>query len=142
MFQLTPQMRILVASEPIDGRMGIDRLAGYCRQQLEEDPMSGCVFVFRTRRATTVKLLAFDWRGSWLAQKRLSQGRFQLWPQGSAVSHPFEPHQVQLLLAAGNPQVTTGPIWRSVTPHREVPKEKPRTQEAWPSIHKSARPVR
>ena len=65
MFQLTPQMRILVASEPVDGRMGIDRLAGYCRQHLEEDPMSGCVFVFRTRRATTVILLVFDGRGYW-----------------------------------------------------------------------------
>lgn len=142
MFQLTPQMRILVASEPVDGRMGIDRLAGYCRQHLEEDPMSGCVFVFRTRRATTLKLLVFDGRGYWLAQKRLSQGKFRLWPEGTAASHPLEPHQVQLLLAAGNPQVASGPIWRSVTPQREVPKEKPRTPEAWPLDLQSARPAR
>lgn len=121
MFQLAPQMRILVAVEPIDGRMGIDRLAGYCRQHLEEDPFSGCIFVFRTRRATSVKLLAYDGRGYWLAQKRLSQGRFRLWPSGDATSFNLEPHQVQVLLAAGNPQVTAAPIWRSVSPLKEVP---------------------
>jgi transposase len=113
-------MRILVAVEPIDGRMGIDRLAGYCRQHLEEDPFSGCIFVFRTRRATSVKLLAYDGRGYWLAQKRLSQGRFRLWPTGEATCN-LEPHQVQVLLAAGNPQVTAAPIWRSVAPLKEVP---------------------
>ncbi|MBX3110345.1 MAG: IS66 family insertion sequence element accessory protein TnpB [Fimbriimonadaceae bacterium] len=122
MFQLAPQMRILVAVEPIDGRMGIDRLAGYCRQHLEEDPFSGCIFIFRTRRATSVKLLAYDGRGYWLAQKRLSQGTFRLWPTGDARSCNLEPHQVQVLLAAGNPQVATAPIWRSVAPCREVPK--------------------
>lgn len=121
MFQLAPQMRILVAAEPIDGRMGIDRLAGYCRQHLEEDPFSGCIFVFRTRRQTSVKLLAYDGRGFWLAQKRLSQGRFRMWPQGGGASYNLEPHQVQVLLAAGNPQVMTAPIWRSVAPNREVP---------------------
>ena len=120
-------MRILVAAEPIDGRMGIDRLVGYCRQQLEEDPFSGCIFVFRTRRATSVKLLAYDGRGIWLAQKRLSQGRFRLWPQGGAASYNLEPHQVQVLLAAGNPQVTTAPIWRSVAPVKEVPESAARS---------------
>ena len=127
MFQLAPQMRILVAVEPIDGRMGIDRLAGYCRQHLEEDPFSGCIFVFRTRRATSVKLLAYDGRGYWLAQKRLSQGRFRLWPTGEAASYSLEPHQVQVLLAAGNPQVTAAPIWRSVSPLKEVPEPPVRT---------------
>lgn len=120
MFQLAPQMRILVAAEPIDGRMGIDRLAGYCREKLDEDPLTGCIFVFRTRSAISVKLLAYDGRGFWLAQKRLSQGRFRLWPQGGRVSYDLEPHQVQVLLAAGNPQVTAAPIWRSVAPAREV----------------------
>ncbi len=47
MIQITPQMRILVAVEPVDFRCGIDGLAQLCRQRLQDDPFSGCVFVFR-----------------------------------------------------------------------------------------------
>ena len=46
MIQITPQMRILVAVEAIDGRKGIDALAQLCREKLKEDPFSGCLFVF------------------------------------------------------------------------------------------------
>ena len=53
MIQLTPQMRILVALQPADFRRGIDGLASVCKETLREDPFSGCVFVFRNRRATT-----------------------------------------------------------------------------------------
>jgi hypothetical protein len=34
MIQITPQMRILVAVEPVDFRKGIDGLAALCRQAL------------------------------------------------------------------------------------------------------------
>jgi len=38
MIQITPQMRILVAVEPVDGRKGIDSLAQLCLQRLQTDP--------------------------------------------------------------------------------------------------------
>ena len=44
MIQITPQMRVLVAIEPVDGRKGIDSLARLCQEKLAEDPFSGCVF--------------------------------------------------------------------------------------------------
>lgn len=116
MLQITPQMRILVATEAVDGRKGIDGLAALCRQKLAEDPFSGCIFVFRTRSGTSIKLLCFDGQGYWLAQKRLSQGRFKVWPQGSGASLALQAHQVQVLLAAGNPSVAGAPVWRSVCP--------------------------
>jgi transposase len=59
MMQLTPQMRILVCIEPADFRRGIDGLARVCRETLGADPMSGCVFVFRNRRATAIKVLLY-----------------------------------------------------------------------------------
>jgi len=68
MIALTPQMRILVAVEPVDFRNGIDGLGGVCRRQLREDPLSGCVFVFRNRRGTAVKILVYDGQGFWLCQ--------------------------------------------------------------------------
>ena len=82
MLQLAPQVRILVAVEPVDGRKGIDGLAHLCREKLAEDPFSGAIFVFRNRSGTSVRLLTYDGRGFWLAQKRLSQGRFKAWPKG------------------------------------------------------------
>lgn len=63
MIQLNRQMRILVAIEPADFRKGIDSLAALCRNRLQEDPFTGTVFVFRNRRATAVKILAYDGQG-------------------------------------------------------------------------------
>lgn len=112
MFQFSPQTRILVAVEPVDGRKGIDGLAALCKQRLAEDPFSGCVFIFRTKAGTSIRLLAYDGMGFWLAQKRLSQGRFKVWPQGDGLSHALEAHQAHVLLAAGNPSVAGAPVWR------------------------------
>jgi len=52
MIQITPQMRVLVAVEPVDLRKGIDGLAAVCREKLQADPFSGWLFIFRSRRAT------------------------------------------------------------------------------------------
>jgi transposase len=50
MIQITPQMRILLAVEPVDFRRGIDGLAALCRQALASDPQAGALFVFCSRR--------------------------------------------------------------------------------------------
>lgn len=67
LIQITPQLRILVATDAIDGRKGIDSLAQLCREKLDADPFSGCLFIFRSRRGTTIKLLIYDGQGFWLA---------------------------------------------------------------------------
>ena len=74
MIQITAQMRVLVAIAPVDGRKGIDGLVRLCQDKLAEDPFSGCVFVFRSRGGTAIRLLNYDGQGYWLAQKRLSKG--------------------------------------------------------------------
>src|SRR5262249_15893741 len=70
MIQLIPQLRILLACKPIDFRNGIDGLAALCKKELEQDPFSGTLFVFRNRRGTALKLLAYDGLGYYLARKR------------------------------------------------------------------------
>lgn len=115
MIQIAPQMRILVAVESVDGRKGIDSLVRLCQDKLAADPFSGCVFIFRSRRATSIRLLAYDGQGFWLAQKRLSKGRFVWWPSGTGTAQALEAHQAQLLLAAGNPAVEAAPMWRRVS---------------------------
>src|SRR5205814_2321028 len=91
MIQITAQMRVLVAIEPVDGRKGIDSLAQLCREKLTEDPFSGCVFIFRSRSGTSIRLLSYDGQGCWLAQKRLSKGRFRWWPEASGAAKAIVP---------------------------------------------------
>src|SRR5205807_8046127 len=93
MIQITAQMRVLVAIEPVDGRKGIDSLAQLCREKLTEDPFSGCVFVFRSRRGTAIRLLTYDGQGYWLAQKRLSKGRFRWWPAADQPTRRLESYE-------------------------------------------------
>lgn len=115
MIQITPQMRVLVAIEPADFRRGIDGLARMCRDKLSADPMSGVVFVFRNRRATAIKILVYDGHGFYLILKRLSRGRFHWWPRSQEVAKHFEAHELQVLLAGGNPAVVKTPEpWRRV----------------------------
>lgn len=68
MLQLSPQTRILLATEPVDFRKGIDGLAAVCRRVLTEQPLSGTVFVFRNRAGTALKLLCYDGQGFWLSR--------------------------------------------------------------------------
>jgi hypothetical protein len=117
MIQITPQMRILLAVEPADFRKGIDGLAGLCRQVLESDPFSGHVFVFRNKRATSIKILVYDGQGYWLCQKRLSKGKFRWWPiaAGDRTS-PLAAHQLQMLIWNGDPNASkVAPMWRKIS---------------------------
>ena len=116
MIQITAQMRVLVAIEPVDGRKGIDGLVRLCQAKLAEDPFSGCVFVFRSRSGTTIRLLNYDGQGYWLAQKRLSKGRFIGWPESGDAAKQLEAYEALLLLfAAGEVgRVRAAPMWRRV----------------------------
>ena len=121
MIQLTPQMRVLVAVEPVDFRCGIDGLARVCRQALGSDPFSGTVFVFRNRRGTGLKLLVYDGQGFWLCYKRLSRGRFRWWPVGAGQTRvrKIEAHEAAVLFRGGDPGSTrAAPVWRRVGPER------------------------
>ena len=113
--QIMPQLRILVAIEPIDARKGIDSLAQFCREKLNADPFSGCLFIFRSRGGKAIRILAYDGQGFRIATKRLSKGRFKWWPTGAEPSKMLRAHQAQLLLAAGNPEVEAAPVWRRVS---------------------------
>ncbi len=112
MIQVAPQMRILVAIEPADFRKGIDGLARVARDELDSDPFSGWIFVFRNRKATAVKILVYDGQGFWLCYKRLSSGRFRFWPGGETL-RPLAAHELQVLLSAGDFQASQAPPpWR------------------------------
>ena len=113
MIQIVPQVRILVAVEPIDFRNGIDGLVCICKQKLGSDPLCGWLFVFVNRRRTAVKILAYDQQGFWMCQKRLSRGKFPYWPTAVEAGKVLEAHELQLLLVGGNPALAqAAPVWR------------------------------
>jgi transposase len=72
-------IRVLVATKPVDFRKGGDGLVALVREALGEDPFSGTIFVFRSKRADRVKVLAWDGSGLVLFWKRLEHGGFR-WP--------------------------------------------------------------
>ncbi len=96
--------------------MGADGLARLVRDRLASEPFSGCVFVFRNRRGTAVKILAYDGQGFWLCQKRLSEGRFRHWPTSrDTPMSALEAHELTVLLRGGDPNaVQSAPVWRAV----------------------------
>ena len=116
MMAITAQMRVLVCVASVDFRKGIDGLARVCRDVLSADPFSGTMFVFRNRRATAIKILAYDGQGYWLCQKQLSEGKFRHWPTGAGSAHrELLAHQLQVLLAGGDAEVASGaPVWRRI----------------------------
>jgi transposase len=116
MIQLVPQLRILLACKPADFRAGIDSLAALCKRELQEDPFSGCVFVFRNRRGNSLRLLVYDGLGFWLITRRLSRGRIRWWPGAQdAPLHPIEAQQLSVLLYDGLPeQARFAPAWRKL----------------------------
>jgi transposase len=109
MIQVTPQMRILLAVEPVDFRKGIDGLAGICKS-LHLDPFSGYLFVFRSRSGMSIKVISYDSQGFWLCQKRLSKGRFRWWPKAGETLHPLAAHEFQALLWNKDPGEAL--LWR------------------------------
>jgi transposase len=123
MMALSAHVRVLVCVAAVDFRKGIDGLARVCREVLSTDPFSGTVFVFRNRRGTAIKLLAYDGQGFWLCQKRLSAGRFRHWPDGAgAAQRQLLAHQLQVLLAGGDAEATRGaPLWRRLDSQSTTP---------------------
>jgi len=72
--------RIVIARRPVDFRKQADSLAALVAADLAQDPYSGTIYVFRSKRRDRIKLVGFDGSGLWLFAKRLETGRFE-WPE-------------------------------------------------------------
>ena len=70
--------RIWLAAEATDMRCGFDRLAERVKVIICEDPQSGHLFVFRSRRGDRLKILVWERDGFLLWYKRLEVGVFKL----------------------------------------------------------------
>lgn len=77
MLSLPPTVRIYFALDPVDLRKGFDGLSNVTRSLLDEDPMSGHLFVFINRRGNRAKILFWDRSGWCIYYKRIEQGTFR-----------------------------------------------------------------
>ncbi len=70
--------RVWLATQPADMRCGFDRLAELARSVTGQDPLSGHLFLFRSRGGDRLKVLYWDTDGYALWYKRLEEGTFKL----------------------------------------------------------------
>jgi transposase len=89
--------QIWIAAGVTDLRRGFTGLSALVQTKLEQNPLSGQVFIFRGRRGDLVKLIWFDGDGLCLFQKRLERGRF-IWPQATEGSVSLTRAQLSMLL--------------------------------------------
>lgn len=89
---------VWLALEPIDMRVGIDRLSLIVQEALARTPTDGTLYAFRNRRGTRLALLVWDGAGVWLAKRRLHQGHFT-WPESADRAHPVSAEQWHYLIA-------------------------------------------
>ena len=78
MLSLSLPGRVFLCTLPTDMRKSFDTLACLVQQALGQDPLSGELFVFRSKRGDRLKLLYWDEDGYALWYKRLEKGSFVL----------------------------------------------------------------
>ena len=112
MLLLPSAVRIFLAAAPVDLRKSIDGLAGLV-QARGQDPYSGHLFVFQSRRGNRIKILVWDRSGFVLYYKRLEQGRFRMpaIPAGAATVDLDGAQLAMLLDGIDVKRVTTPKRW-------------------------------
>jgi transposase len=78
MLSIATGTRIFFATGPTDMRKGFDGLQGIVSGVLEQDPLSGHLFLFVNRRRDKLKILYWDGDGLAIWYRRLEQGTFQV----------------------------------------------------------------
>jgi transposase len=78
MLTLPATVRLFLCRQPIDCRRSFDGLYALVQQQLQQEPLSGHLFIFRNRRGERLKILYWDRDGLAIWYKRLERGTFRL----------------------------------------------------------------
>jgi transposase len=97
MLSLSPATRVFVAVSPVDGRKSFNGLYVLVKEVLQQDPVSGHLFVFTNKCLNRLKILYWDGSGLVLYTKRLEKGTYD-WPKGESPSRTLRPEELQLLI--------------------------------------------
>ena len=97
MFFPESQVRVWLYNKPTDMRKSYDGLAALVKSKLEEDPLSGQLFVFINRKRTQCKVLYFDRTGYCIWSKRLEHGQFHA-NAGETIKQALEWTDLKLII--------------------------------------------
>ena len=87
-----------VYTESTDMRRGIDSLSGIIKNQLEQNPLNGDLYIFLNKRKTQLKLLHWQEDGFALFYKRLEKGTYELPQIKTGLSHQIKPEELLFML--------------------------------------------
>jgi transposase len=113
MIQVAPGTKVHLALRPLSMRYGFDGLSAKVVDVLRGDPFSGHLFIFRSKRGDSLKILYWDGSGLCLFAKRLEQGRF-VWPPIVDGGLQLTPAQLALLIEAIDWRRTVAPALPAV----------------------------
>lgn len=98
MIALAPQVRVFLYRQPTDMRKSFHGLIALTESQLEQDPLSGSLFVFFNRRRDRIKILYWGQTGFCIWYQQLEQGTYQLPDPQSLDSDTLQVTRSQLSL--------------------------------------------
>ena len=90
-------IKIYLGSEPIHMGKSFDGLAALVLDVIEQNPLSGHLFVFRNKRGDKIKIFRWDRNGFEIWYKRLDKGRFKF-PRSNANGFTMSVDDLKLLL--------------------------------------------
>lgn len=100
MLSFHDELKVFAYTPPADMRRGINGLSGIVREQLQEDPTDGSLFLFINRRRDRMKLLHFCNGGFWLYYRVLEAGTFEVLKSlGDECRLEMDVTQLSMLLA-------------------------------------------
>jgi transposase len=94
MFNLSSSVKIFVCTKPVDMRCSFNGLYALTKSMMQDDPFSGHLFLFRSRRGDFLKVFWWDIDGFAIFSKRLEVGTFQF-PDVRFVDGTYEPIQIE-----------------------------------------------
>lgn len=99
MFSIPVHAKIFLARNPVDMRKGFPGLSALTESVLQQDPLSGHLFVFYNRRRDRIKVLYWGGTGFWIGYHQLQKGRFQIPNPGSdEAGLEINPAQLSMIL--------------------------------------------
>ena len=88
--------KVFAYGEALDLRRSFDGLLAVARSELEEDVLSGSMFLFVNRKRTLTKIVFWDRTGWCVLAKRLERGTFEL--RGYGIKRELCTRELELLL--------------------------------------------
>jgi transposase len=123
LLSLPPSVRLFVATQPVDGRKGADSLMVLVRDVLRQDPLSGHLFIFFSKRRERVRIVYWDRNGFAMWSKRLERGRFCpiFSADGNLGAHAIEAAELGLIIEGIDLSgARRRPRWQPVDPQKKA----------------------